>query len=154
MIIILLSWADKVVDLPRLRVTVTDNQKKARCIDYRHVINSLVRKPGAFRSSILRDDILPNKLYKDIWEQLSKQCSKTQASKLIVGILKIAADGKCEKELGEFVMSGLADKQVPGLGVLQNKYLSGQNTLPPQLTVKQHTLQEYNHLLPLGIKSF
>ena len=102
---------DHVLDLSRIRVTGT--HQKARCINYRHIINSLVRKPGAFRSSILRDDILPNEIYKNIWEFLTKQCSKTQASKLMVGILKLAADGNCERALGEFVLSSLASEQVP-----------------------------------------
>ena len=142
--------ADHVLDLSRIRIT--DNQQKARCINYRHIINSLVRKPGAFRCSILRDDILPNNTYKRIWELLTKQCSKAQASKLMVGILKLAADGNCERALGEFVLSSLEREQVPSLGVLQNKYLlSSQLLLPPPVVVKQHELKDYNHLLPLFI---
>ena len=70
--------ADHVLDLPRIRKT--DDNQKVRCINYRHIINSLVRKPGAFRSSILRDDILPNNTYRTsvknegIWDIGIKIC--------------------------------------------------------------------------------
>ena len=35
---------------------------RGRCVDYRHVIGSLERKPQAFRYSQIRDDLLPAKL--------------------------------------------------------------------------------------------
>ena len=144
--------ADHVLDLPRIRLA--DKKQHARCINYRHIINSLSRKPGAFSSSILRDDILPNVTYKNIWAAISKQCGKTQSSKLMVGILKLASDSNKEEQVGEFVLSSLISGQVPTLGSLQNRYLSkAQLSSPPTLKYKQHQLSDYNHLLPShGIK--
>ncbi len=51
---------EKTLELIRLRA------KSGKCVDYKHVIKSLVHKPQAFRYSILRDDLLPDATYKEI----------------------------------------------------------------------------------------
>ena len=76
--------ANHILDLPRLRVS--NKSKTVRCINYRHIISSLSRKPGAFRYSILRDDILPTPTYKNIWKLFDQHCSRDRSSKLMVGI--------------------------------------------------------------------
>jgi len=147
--------ADHVLDLPRIRVKDKDKKQIVRCINYRHIITSLACKPGAFASSILRDDILPNETYKNIWKLLTKQCSnKIHASKLMVGILKLAAEENCEESIGEYVLSSLLKEQLPTLGSLQSRYQRSSQFIPPkQPSVKQHALSSYNHLLPSFIAS-
>lgn len=141
---------DHVLNLPRIRIDKNNKYQKARCINYRHLINSLVKKPGAFRGSILRDDILPNKIYKDIWCLIDQHCKPNHANKLIVGILKLAADYSCEQELGEFVLSSLTKGKIPCLGALQARYQPcNSNKLPVSIEVTQHSLQVYDHLLSL-----
>ena len=172
--------SDHVLSLPRIRGDKCNDEKwqRARCINYRHLINSLVKKPGAFRYSILRDDILPNKTYRDIWQLVEKQGNGNYSSKLMVGILKLAADCDCEEELGKFVLSSLKKGNVPSLGSLQAKYQSkivsndnssgtngcgesdssmtknGDNAVLQghmSTVVKQHSLQTYNDLLSAEI---
>ena len=138
--------SDHVLDLPRVREG--DKRIPARCINYRHLINSLVRKPGAFRYSILRDDMLPTATYKKIWKLIDQHCTPRHANKLMVGILKLAADHNCEQQLGEFVLSSLNEVKIPCLGMLQNKYQPCAKLLPPPVQVTQHSLQTYDHLLP------
>lgn len=138
--------SDHVLDLPRVRGD--DKHKATRCISYRHLINSLVRKPGAFRYSILRDDILPTPIYKEIWLLIDQHCTPRQANRLMVGILKLAADYDCEQQLGEFVVSSLIKGKVPCLGTLRNRYQPCMKLVPPPVEIKQHSLQTYNHLLP------
>jgi len=119
--------ADHVLDLARVRITkemAKDKGAKVRCINYRHLIHSLVRKPGAFRYSVLRDEILPNDTYRKIWETLDACCTEKHANKLMVGILKIASDYDCETKLGDQITSMLAKEQVPCLGTLDNMYKS------------------------------
>lgn len=142
--------ADHVLDLPRIRVDHNNKWQRARCINYRHLVNALVKKPGAFRGSILRDDILPNETYKNIWRLIDQHCKPNHANKLMVGILKLAADCDRETELGEFVLSSLIKGKVPCLGTLQARYLGCKsNSLQPEIGVRQHSLQTYNHLLSL-----
>ena len=117
--------ADHVLDLDRVRITKDmAKAEKVRCINYRHLIHSLARKPGAFRYSVLRDEILPNDTYRKIWETIDSCCTEKHANKLMVGILKIAANYDCETQLGDHVISMLAKKQVPCLGTLDNMYKS------------------------------
>lgn len=144
--------SDHVLNLPRIRTDSNNKKQIVRCIDYRHLIKSLVTKPGAFRCSILRDDMLPTTTYRNIWKLIDKHCTIRHANKLMVGILKLAADNNCEQSLGEFVLSSLTKGAVPCLGELQNRYDSirnGMKLLPPPLRVTQHSLQGYHHLLPL-----
>lgn len=140
---------DNVLNLPRIRSSKIKKDGVSRCINYRHLIHSLAKKPGAFRSSILRDDMLPSETYKSIWKFIDEYCSISHSNKLMVGILKLAADNDCEETLGEFVLSSLAKGVVPCLGTLQTKYSTktGKKSLLPDLGVTQHSLEDYNNLL-------
>ena len=60
----------RAVTLPRVYAV---NHDRARCIDYRHLIAALVRKPQAFRYSQLREDLLPNATYRAIWRHLDSR---------------------------------------------------------------------------------
>ena len=73
-----------------------ESQEKKRTIDYRHVIDSLVRKPQAFRYSQIRDDLLPTEEYKRIWAYVDEHLPGKTACKFIVGLLYLAA--KTNKE--------------------------------------------------------
>lgn len=137
---------DHVLDLPHVRGKAS---QKARCINYRHLIGSLSRKPQAFRYSILRDDLLPSPIYRQIWQHLDKLCSSRQACKTMVGILKIAADYDCEDKLGNLVLPLLIKGKVPCIGTLQKWYQPEPLALSiPSISVNQHSLEDYDHLLP------
>ena len=56
-------------------------ESRARRIDYKHVIPALAAKPQAFRYSQLRDDLLPSKAYKTLWEQADRTLPKREACK-------------------------------------------------------------------------
>ena len=136
-------------DLTRMKAI---SGRRQYCIDYRHLIVSLARKPQAFRYSILRDDLLPSPTYQEIWKRIDELCISRHACKLMVGILKIAADHDCEEELGKIVVSILRKGQVPSLGMLQNKYGESKNCNVPKLSIPQHALSAYNKLLPSFMK--
>lgn len=136
---------DHVLDLPRLR---TQQGKGLKRIDYRHLIGSLSRKPQAFRYSVLRQDLLPTPVYQEIWRQIDQKCTARYACKLMVGILKCAADYDCEKELGQTVLQMLYKGQIPSLGALQRQYEEPrQKRNFPCLSIPQHPLASYNQLL-------
>ena len=62
---------------------------KAR-IDYRHVIGSLVRKPGAFVNYRYREELFPSTVYRQAYDQLVKDDSM-RASRRYLQILEWAA---------------------------------------------------------------
>jgi hypothetical protein len=62
-------------------------------INYRHVIDSLLRKPGGFRNYRYRDDLFPQAVFRQAWEALQKRCSARKADLTYLRILKLAAGG-------------------------------------------------------------
>jgi hypothetical protein len=116
-------------------------------IDYRHIIDSLVKKPGAFRGAHLRDAILPNDNYRRIWKHVSNAMSIKNANKFIVGVLYLAAKHNCENDLAIEII-GLIENNLPlNLGLLKNKFEQN-NYQQVQINVSQHHIGSYNELIP------
>ena len=75
------------VTLPRLR-----GQDKHR-IDYRHVIDWLVRKPGAFARYCYQADLFPTSRFRQAYDELLRTLSERPASRAYLEILQLAAQG-------------------------------------------------------------
>jgi len=56
--------------LTRIHAPADSDKRRARSVNYRHVIDSLRRKPRAFLQYRWREDLLPNEHYRRIWQQL------------------------------------------------------------------------------------
>ena len=66
--------------------------KKAASINYRHVIDSLVRKPGALADYRYREGMFPSSYFRFAYDQLHAKHTGDVADKMYVQILKLAAD--------------------------------------------------------------
>src|SRR5450756_2379246 len=75
----------KVEDLPRLR-----GRGKHR-IDYRHIIEWLVRKPGAFENYRYQEDLFPTSRFRMAYDAL-RETTPLRASKEYLKILKLAVE--------------------------------------------------------------
>jgi hypothetical protein len=71
--------------LPRLR------GENGHYINYRHHIDRLVRKPGAFENYCYKDDMFPTSQFRIAYDILRDTCSIRQASKEYLKILELAA---------------------------------------------------------------
>ena len=71
--------------LPRLR------GENGYYINYRHHIDILVRKPGAFENYCYKDALFPTSLFRIAYDILRDNCSIRQASKEYLKILELAA---------------------------------------------------------------
>lgn len=71
--------------LPRL------TQRDAHHIQYRHVIDTLLRKPGGFREYRYRDDLFPTATFRQAWEALGGRLSPRRADLAYLRLLKLAA---------------------------------------------------------------
>ena len=142
-----------VITLPRVRIL--KHPQRARCINYRHVIDQLARKPQAFRYSQLRDDLLPNATYQRIWHYLDQHLEARAACKRIVGILALAAHGDYEHALGRYLIKRIESDVIPTLTELEQHFTRPRNdgtrmVAPPDSTnsgPKQHPLSHYDALL-------
>jgi hypothetical protein len=60
-------------------------------INYRHLIDSLLRKPGGFRHYRFRDELFPTLVFRQAWEQLNQWHAPRRADLLYLQILHLAA---------------------------------------------------------------
>ena len=128
------------------RVYPTGKTRRARSINYRHVIKALVRKPQAFRYSHIRDELLPNNQYKKIWHHINTNITGKSACKLMVGILYLAAKHDCEEQLADYILKLIVVERPIYLPDLQNRYET-KAIRQPNIEVQQHSLQSYNLLV-------
>jgi len=62
-------------------------------INYRHVIDTLLRKPGGFRNYRYRDELFPRSVFRRAWENLNQRLTPRKADIVYLRILKLAARG-------------------------------------------------------------
>ena len=75
----------KVDELPRLR-----GEGKIR-INYRHIIDSLIRKPGAFENYRYREELFPTIRFRMVYDDLKKHHTGQTATRQYLNILVLAA---------------------------------------------------------------
>ncbi len=75
----------KVDTFPRLR------GEGKHAINYRHIIDSLIRKPGAFENYRYRDDLFPTSRFRIAYDDLKQRHSQTTAARKYLNILYLAA---------------------------------------------------------------
>jgi lambda repressor-like predicted transcriptional regulator len=79
-------YAGQLVDtLPRLI-----GQKSHR-VNYRHLVDTLLRKPGGFRRYRYREDLFPQLIFRRAWEQLDRWHPPRRADIVYLRILRLAA---------------------------------------------------------------
>src|SRR5262249_52885215 len=125
--------ANHIITLERKRRE--SNQKRPRVIDYRHVIESLVRKPQAFRYYIFKDDLFPTSTFKRTWEALDKSLDSRQSCREFVKILKLTADNGKESEVSNYLEKLLENDRLPSSCELE-KFLGVKWEAPSEICVK------------------
>lgn len=128
------------------RVYPLPGKRRARRVDYRDVIESLVKKPRAYRSSVYRDELLPNATYQRAYAHFTTHLTSDAACKLIVGALAVAARNDCETALGAYLDTALERDQVPSLLDLERRFGPARKPTP-EVLVTQHALSGYDALL-------
>lgn len=137
----------KVVELPRLHVHRSAKLRRARCVNYRHVIGSLRRKPRAFLYCTWQDDLLPNDEYRALWQQLKTQVDPDTAARLMVEALYIAATQDKEVAVAIYLQTQIEQKTLT-LDRLQHQFeFSPLPSKLPQVNTTQHNLSIYDQLL-------
>ena len=120
--------------------------QRGQCVDYRHVIESLVNKPRAFRYSQLRDHLLPSPDYKLIWQYVDEHLEAHAACRYIVRLLYLAATQDCEAALGRYVLARIAGGELPSERQCQHRF-GADTVIVPLIQPRQHSLADYDQLL-------
>jgi hypothetical protein len=81
-------------------------------INYRHIIDSLVRKPGAFENYRYKDDLFPSSIFRVAYDILIEICCiRKSANKQYIKILELAA--KENESIVRSVLKKLIDNNNP-----------------------------------------
>jgi transposase InsO family protein len=141
--LVLFHGHEKVLVLPRIYAS---KKQRARCVNYKHVIEALARKPQAFRYSQLRDDLLPSPDYHLIWQYVDRELLAHDACRYIVRLLHLSASQDCEAALGRYVLRGIEAGKLPS--ELQcGKRFGDVAEVIPLIKSNQHPLADYDQLL-------
>lgn len=121
--------------------------KRGRVIDYRHFVDTLKRKPQAFKGLAFRDDLFPRDAYRRMWEQLDLKLTQRQACQTIVALLEMAANNGVEAALAERLEILLAAGELPDIKQLRTA-LAPRTGVVPIVTVNIPQTDIYDRLLP------
>ena len=134
--------------LPRLHRRAGESGPWRR-IDFRHVIESLRRKPRALLRAQLQDDILPGENWRQLWRQLLAALPPDEAAKVMVDALHVAARSDDLTGVERYLRRQLRSGELT-LTVLREHYglrpPRGLSALP-QLQIPEHQLSSYDELL-------
>lgn len=134
----------QIEQMPRLR-----GRGKHR-VDYRHIIDWLVRKPGAFENYRYREELFPTSRFRMVWDTL-RELAPARATKRYLAILHLAAvEGEARVddairgllEAGEIAEGKLTADSVRAV-------LMAENMVPPptQIAVADVVLASFDELL-------
>jgi hypothetical protein len=116
-------------------------------INYRHIIHALIKKPRAFRNCKYQNEILPSTTYQQIWKHLDLTESKDVSPKIMLRILKLAADYDCEYNLGEHVLNLVENESPIDIQIIERDF-NGSNPPLPTVNCEQHELISYDNCIP------
>lgn len=134
----------KVFDCERLRGSVQTRHPKR--IDWRHMLPSLRRKPGAFARWVLRDAMFPRSEYALAWAHFSQRLSERAACRLMVALLDLADRANVVAELAG-VLDALRERdEIPDIDMLREQF-APRPTLMPVVQVILPSAAVYDELL-------
>jgi transposase len=114
-------------------------------IDYRHVVWSLVRKPGAFAAYRYREELFPTLLFRRAYDILQERCP-ARADREYVRVLHLAAsttEADVETALGLLLEAGT----VPAFDAVRELVRQPQPSAVPALAMPAVTYGVYDQLL-------
>jgi hypothetical protein len=135
-----------VVELPRLHVHGSQSIRRNRCINYRHVVESLRHKPRAFLYCQWQQDLLPDADWRDLWEQMKQGTDPDTAARWMVEALYIAATPDQEVTVADYVKTELSSGTLT-LSRLQHHFKLMSSLPVPEVASVQHELSSYDQLL-------
>ena len=114
-------------------------------IDYRHVIDWLVRKPGAFQNYRYQEAMFPSLAFRQVYDRLQETCSDRVAVREYLGILQAAARYG-QKSIETAFEALRAGGIVPRLAAVL-EYVPAPKTTLPELSSLTVDLAAYDGLL-------
>ena len=134
-------YAQRKIDtIPRVR------GKSKSFIQYRHIIDWLVRKPGAFENYRYRDDLFPTSRFRMAYDWL-KDHRPASSSKEYLKILNLAAK-ESETGVDDALRKLIGEERPINFEAVESVFRSGSKApAPTEVTVSEVDLSVYDELL-------
>ena len=121
------------------------NGAHGHVVDYRHLIQSLRRKPMALMGLVYRDKLFPRQAYRRTFDVLVAAVPARVACRTMVDLLALAHDRACEGELAERLTRDLDADILPDMSVLRGVFTPDAAALPA-IVVTYMPLSAYDEL--------
>ena len=113
-------------------------------VNYRHIIEWLLRKPGAFREYRFREDLFPTPVFRRAYDRLLASCPERTADVEYLRILRQAA--RTMESQVEQVLLELEQKNLTPRWTILMEWWPTPEGKPPALTSMKIDLQRYDEL--------
>jgi hypothetical protein len=114
-------------------------------VNYRHLIDTLLRKPGGFRNYRYHDDLFPSLVFRRAWEQLNQRYTPRKADLAYLRILHLAAR-TLESDVAD-ALAYLLTTDEPWNESDVERLLELEPTLVPEVDRGEVSLRIYDQLL-------
>jgi hypothetical protein len=118
-------------------------------VQYRHLVDSLLRKPGGFRQYRYRDAFFPQVVFRQAWERLNEWHSPRQADLSYLRIVRLAAH-TLECDVADILTDLLTSNQRWNETDVEQRLQTRPLLTGPSLSVPQVNLAQYDRLLSVG----
>ena len=122
------------------------NGRHGHIVDYHHVIHALRRKPMALLNLVYREQLFPREAYRLMFDRLCEELPPREACKTMVELLSLAHERACEAQLAEVLEQHLAERTVPQIKALWERFAPDPAELP-QVHVRLTPLSDYDALV-------
>jgi len=119
-----------------------------KCINYRHLILHLLRKPGAFRNYMFREELFPRLVFRQAYDVLV-QANDSKADKEYLKLLNLAAMDS-EQDVATALELLLTSEKIPDERSVRE--LCRKEIVIPEVHVFEPELTIYDSLLMLTLK--
>ena len=121
--------------------------KRARGVDYRHVIRSLQRKPMALKDWVHRDQLFPRDAYRRAYDEVVAKHGDRRACRVAVALLALAHEQGCERALAERIDDVLDAGGIPDPKALATEFAEPEpGVLDIAPAVREGSLDRYDGL--------
>lgn len=134
----------KVFECERLYGSTLDRHPKR--IDWRHMLPSLKRKPGAFARWVLREAMFPRSEYARTWQHIRERLDERSACRLMVDLIDLADQANVVAELAGVLVELLDQDALPDIEALRSRF-APRTAQMPSVQVVLPTTAVYDELL-------
>lgn len=114
-------------------------------IDYRHIIASLVKKPGAFARYLYREELFPRPVFRQAYDRLAASDERTASARYLRLLQLAAALG--EDPVAERIGAALRAGELPVADVIEYQLREPDPSAPAALAAFTPELASYDALL-------